>query len=426
MYIPRMSEPERSEASGSESGRQARGSARQREALSCAGFRFGAVASGIKKNGALDLAMMVSDAPASAAAVFTRNRVKAAPVVISRAQLVRSGGKARAVIVNSGNANACTGRAGAADARRMIQLAAAAVDARPADVLVASTGVIGARLPMDRIEPGVAELGARIHAGGFEDFAHGILTTDRGPKIAARELELGGKPCSLIGCTKGAGMIAPDMATTLTFVACDAKVAPGPLQQMLARACGHTYNAILVDGDTSTNDMILVMAGGGAGGGPVRGGDARALEDALTGLLDELARALMRDGEGVHHVVSVLIRGARSERAARLVARSIARSPLVKTAIAGADPNWGRVLAACGNAGVPIKPERLSLWIDRIPIAAGGCAVDDPNAEPAARAVMQRREYSMTIDLGLGDAESHYLACDLSHEYVDINASYRS
>ena len=394
--------------------------------LSCSGFRFGAVATGIKKNGALDLAMMVSERPASAAAVFTRNRVKAAPVVLSRAQLVRSGGKARAVVVNSGNANACTGKTGAADARRMIELAGAAVGAPAAEVLVASTGVIGAPLPMERIESGMVALAPRIHAGGFDEFAQGILTTDRGPKIAARELELGGRPASLIGCTKGAGMIAPDMATTLTFVACDAKVAPAPLHKMLARACAHTYNAILVDGDTSTNDMILLMASGGSGGGAVRGGDGRALEDALTGLLDELARALMRDGEGVHHVVSVLVRGARNQRAARLVARSIARSPLVKTAIAGADPNWGRVLAACGNAGVPIKPERLSLWIDRIPIAAAGCAVDDPDAEPAARAVMQRREYSMTVDLGNGDAEAHYLACDLSHEYVDINASYRS
>jgi glutamate N-acetyltransferase / amino-acid N-acetyltransferase len=393
--------------------------------LACPGFRFGAVAAGIKKTGALDLALMACDRPAAAAAVFTRNRVKAAPVLVSRAQLGRNRGKARAVIVNSGNANACTGKAGMADARRMIALAAAAIEAPRDQVLVASTGVIGAPLPMDRIEAGVDGLAGRLRADGFDDFAHAILTTDRAPKMARRELRIGGAPITLLGCTKGAGMIAPDMATTLTFVACDARVAARPLQQMLARATARTYNAILVDGDTSTNDMILVMASG-ATGGPARGGDARAVEDALTGLLDELARALMRDGEGVHHVVTVTVRGARSERAAARVARSIARSPLVKTAIAGADPNWGRVLAAAGNAGVPVKPDRLALWIDRIPIAAAGCAVPDPAAEPAARAVMQRREYSMTVDLGDGGAEAHYLACDLSHDYVDINASYRT
>jgi len=394
--------------------------------LACTGFRFGAVAAGIKKSGALDLAMMVSDAPAATAAVFTSNRVKAAPVLLSKKQLVRSGGVARAVIVNSGNANACTGRAGANHARRMVTRAAAALDVAEEQTLVASTGVIGARLPIERIELGIAALAPELRDDGFETFAQGILTTDKRPKTAGRELRLGGAPAVLIGCTKGAGMIAPDMATTLTFVACDARVEPAELQRMLARACDQTYNAILVDGDTSTNDMILVMANGAAATTPVSGGEAHALQDALTGLLDELARALMRDGEGVHHVVTVLVRGARNQKAARAVARSIARSPLVKTAIAGADPNWGRVLAACGNAGVPIKPGRLALWIDHVPLVAGGIAVDDPAAEPAARAVMQRREYSMTVDLGDGEAEAHYLACDLSHGYVDINADYRS
>ncbi len=393
--------------------------------VSCPGFRFGAVAAGIKKTGAADLALMVCERPAAAAAVFTRNRVKAAPVLLSKAQLVRSQGKARAVVVNSGNANACTGKPGMADAKKMVALAATAAGAPTEQVLVASTGVIGAPLPMDRIEAGIARLGGELADDGFADFAKGIMTTDKRPKAALRTVNLGGAEITLLGCTKGAGMIAPDMATTLTFVATDAKIAAGPLQQMLRRATDRTFNAILVDGDTSTNDMILVMASG-ATGKPVKGADARALEDALTALLDELARALMRDGEGVHHVVGVQVRGARSERAARAVARSIARSPLVKTAIAGADPNWGRILAACGNAGVPIKADRLSLWIEDVALAAGGRAVDDPAADTAARAVMQRPEYWMTVDLGDGKAEAHYLACDLSHGYVDINASYRS
>ena len=382
------------------------------------GFSFAGVAAGLKQKGGPDVGLMVAERACPAAAVFTRNRVAAAPVGVSRAALVKAKGRARGVVVNSGNANALTGAGGLRDARRMQEQAAALVEAKAGEMLVASTGVIGVPLPMERVEVGIAEAAARLSPGGFGDFARAILTTDRSAKVAEREVAGGGR---LIGCTKGAGMIAPDMATTLTFVATDAQVAPAVLKRLLAEACAPTYNAIAVDGDTSTNDMILVMA---SGAGPrVR---AAALGGALADLLGDLARQLMRGGEGVHHVVTVEVRGATSAAAARRVARAVAVSPLVKTAIAGADPNIGRILAAAGNAGVPLRPDRLTLDLDDVPMVRGGVPVDDPAREERARAVMQRAEYVIAVDLGLGSASSHYLACDLSHEYVSINADYRT
>lgn len=395
-------------------------------AISCRGFICGARHSGIKADGALDLAMIASERPATAAAVFTRNKVAAAPVVVSRRALARSDGRARAVVVNSGNANACTGDAGIRDARRMVAVASEALDAPRDQVLVASTGVIGAPLPMERIEPGIAELAGSLAARGFEAFAEGILTTDKRAKVGRRTVTLGGNRVTLIGCTKGAGMIAPNMATTLSFVLTDARVGAGALQEMLGRATDATYNTITVDGDTSTNDMILAMASGAAGNRSARGADARRLEEALTELLDDLAHQLMRDGEGVHHVVTVRVTGARSERAARAMARSIATSPLVKTAIAGRDPNWGRILAAAGYAGVPMNPTRARLSIGDVVIVDGGVAADGIRAERRAAEVMKREAYDMVLDLEQGDGEARCLACDLSHDYVSINADYRS
>ncbi|HEU5056503.1 MAG TPA: bifunctional glutamate N-acetyltransferase/amino-acid acetyltransferase ArgJ [Kofleriaceae bacterium] len=381
------------------------------------GFQFAGVAAGIKSKGGPDVGLMVAERACPAAAVFTRNRVAAAPVGVSRTALARAGGKARGVVVNSGNANALTGAAGLRDARRMQELAARAIGAAPGEMLVASTGVIGVPLPMERVEAGIADAGARLSPGAFGDFARAILTTDRSSKVAERSA--GG--ARLIGCTKGAGMIAPDMATTLTFVATDAGAPPAALKRLLADACAASFNAIAVDGDTSTNDMILVMA---SGAGPRVG--ARALGEALTDLLGDLARQLMRGGEGVHHVVTVAVRGARSAAAARKVARAVAVSPLVKTAIAGADPNVGRILAAAGNAGVPLRVDRLDLDLDDVAMVRRGVPVDDPSREERARGVMQRAEYVIALDLGLGSAGAEYLACDLSHEYVSINADYRT
>lgn len=385
--------------------------------LSCPGFRFGAVHAGIKSGRTLDLGLIVPDAPAVGSAVFTSNDVKAAPVRVSRAALVRARGEVLAVVVNSGNANACTGTEGMADARAMVAATARAVGAPRKNVLVASTGVIGQRLPMARVERGIgaaaAELGRR-----FEPFAESILTTDRAAKTARKRV--GGT--RLIGCTKGAGMIAPNMATTLTFVCTDAKISRAALDRATRRATEQTFNAITIDGDTSTNDMLLVLASG-ASGTPV---GVKAFEAALTDLLGDLARQLMRGGEGVHHVVTVHVGGAKSTAAATSAARSIANSPLVKTAIAGQDPNWGRFLSAAGNAGIGLRPERVDIWLDNVRIVRDGQAAPGRAVEARAARVMRRPEYTIRLDLSAGAAEGRYLACDLSHEYVSINADYRT
>lgn len=391
--------------------------------MSCKGFRFAGVAAGVKKKaGALDLGIIACDPAASAAAIFTSNRVKAAPVVVSKAALAKSGGRVSAVVVNSGNANACTGPRGTADARRMVSATAAALGVPAGEVVVSSTGVIGVPLPIERIEDGIAR--ARPRAGAFAAFAQAILTTDRAAKTARRTAKLAGGRATIIGCTKGAGMIAPNMATTLTFVCTDAGIAPTALHDLLRAAADDTFNAMTVDGDTSTNDMILVLA---SGAGPaVKRADRAAFAGALHAVLDDLAHQLMAGGEGVHHVVEIRVCGARTVRAARQVARAIANSPLVKTAIAGRDPNWGRFLSAAGNAGVPLVPGRLALWLGDVPIARDGRAADTPDVEAEARRVMAAPRYTVTLDLGAGRETARYLACDLSHEYVTINADYRT
>jgi glutamate N-acetyltransferase/amino-acid N-acetyltransferase len=286
--------------------------------------------------------------------------------------------------------------------------------------LVASTGVIGRPLAMDCIERGIGEAKAALEPDGFARFAEAIMTTDKRPKLAARDVTLGRRAVRLVGTTKGAGMIAPDMATTLTFVVTDAAIPTGALRSLVAAAVEPTFNAIAVDGDTSTNDTLAVLAGGA---GPSSPRHLRTLGAALTDLLDELAHLLIADGEGVHHVVTIEVRGARSPGDAQRVARRIAISPLVKTAISGGDPNWGRILCAVGNAGVDLKPDRIGLAIGGVPVVRRGAAIDGW-APADVVAVMKRPAYTMTIDLGLGRAAARYLACDLSHDYVTINADY--
>ncbi len=396
-------------------------------AWTCNGFRFGAVSAGIKASGDKDVAVMASDRLATAAAVFTQNRVRAAPVRISAAALKRSGGKAQAAVVNSGNANACTGKQGTADARRMVADVASALGIARDHVIVSSTGVIGVPLPMAKVEDGIARTVKGLKKSGFNAFADGILTTDKAAKKARRVVTIGGNKLTLLGCTKGAGMIAPNMATTLSFVASDARIGHKVLQDALAEATECTFNAMTVDGDTSTNDMILVMANGAAGNPSLRGKAARQYADALTDLLRELAHSLMRDGEGVHHVVTVRVTGARNHSVAKKIAREIANSSLVKTAIAGCDPNWGRILAAAGNAGVPLSVDRLSLRLDDVVIANAGVGVGGgAELEKRASAIMSQPSYEVVLDIGSGDGTAAYLACDLSHEYVTINADYRT
>ncbi len=390
------------------------------------GFRFASTHAGIKPREALDLGLIVSEKPATAAAVFTRNRVVAAPVRLSRSALRRNQGKVSAVIVNSGNANACTGPEGLADARLMMALTAEELGVNKRNVLVASTGVIGERLPMEAVEAGIERVAKRPLVGGFDGFADSILTTDMARKVAARRVEVGGERVTLLGCTKGAGMIAPNMATTLSFVVTDARVGRAALDKSLSTAVSRTYNAITVDGDTSTNDMVLVLSSGAAGNRALSSKDQRMFDGALEDLMDELARQLMHGGEGVHHVVAVEVAGARSEAAAQRIARAVANSPLVKTAIAGRDPNWGRVLSAAGNAGVSLNPDRLDLWFDDVQLVESGRRVSDEGAEKRAAKVMKRPDYALRLDLNAGVARGRYLACDLSHEYVSINADYRT
>lgn len=390
---------------------------------SLAGFRFAGVAAGVKKKGGLDVGLLATESPAATAAVFTGNRVKAAPVVLSARHLAASRGRTRGVIVNSGNANACTGAEGDAHAAAMTAAAAAALGATARELLVCSTGVIGQPLPIAKVLAGVDAAARALRPGGFADFAAAILTTDRGPKTAARTIQIGGRAVTLLGCTKGAGMIAPNMATTLTFVCTDGGLAPAALTRATRAAVAPTYNAIAVDGDTSTNDTLAVFA---SGAGPAIGAaDLRHFTAALTDLLDDLATQLMRDGEGVHHVVTIAVKNAPSAAAAADVARRIATSPLVKTAIAGGDPNWGRILCAVGNAGVPLEPARLGLSIGDVEVVRAG-TVAPRYDEARAAAVMQRDRYAITVDLGAGRAAAQMLACDLSHEYVSINADYRS
>ena len=293
-------------------------------------------------------------------------------------------------------------------------------------VIVSSTGVIGVPLPLGKIDAGIDRAVAGLSKNGFPGFADAILTTDKRAKKARRVVTIGGVKLTLLGCTKGAGMIAPNMATTLTFVASDARIGHAALTEALAGATECTFNAMTVDGDTSTNDMILVMANGAAGSASLRGAAALRYAAALTELLRELAHALMRDGEGVHHVVTVRVRGARSQKAARKVAREIANSSLVKTAIAGCDPNWGRFLAVAGNAGVPLAAHKLALRLDNVVIARAGVGLGGARLEKQAAAVMRKPSYELVLDLNAGNAEAAFLACDLSHEYVTINADYRT
>ncbi len=377
------------------------------------GFRFAGVAAGIKPSGKKDIGLVVANGPAAAAGAFTQNRLRAAPVDLSATRLKK--GRARGAVVVSGNANACTGPAGARDAEAMARAAAAAIGATEAEMLVASTGVIGVPLPMPAVLAGVAAAAAALSEDGFGAFAEAILTTDKRPKVHVTTAD----GCVVAGCAKGAGMIAPNMATTLAFVMTDALVKPTWLRAVTKLEAEATFNRISVDGDTSTNDSLFVLASGAAGAC-----DLRALHGALHEVMEALALMLVRDGEGAKRVVTIWVTGASSGRSAERVARRIATSPLVKTAIAGADPNWGRILAAVGNAGVAVAPEAVTVNFDEAPVVRGGTEV--PGSEPAARRVMLRPSYEIRVSVGGGDGTARVVTCDLTHEYIDINASYRS
>ncbi len=389
------------------------------------GFRAAGVRCGLRRPGdeRPDLAVVAADGPCAAAGLFTTNRVQAAPVRVSREHLGH--GRARAIVANAGCANACTGAGGLADARRMAAAAAAALGCRPEEVLVASTGVIGTRLPLEAVLDGIAAACARLGPHGG-DAALAITTTDTRPKEAARRFFLEGRAVTVGGMAKGAGMIRPRLATMLAFLTTDAAVEAGALRKALTAAVNRSFNMVTVDGDTSTNDTILLLASGRSGAGLLEEGtDAyRLFCQALEEVCVELARAIARDGEGATRLLEVAVTGARSEEEARRAALAVAGSNLVKTAVAGADPNWGRVLAALGYSDAVFDPDRVSLFLGPVKLVEGGC--EAPFDEGLARTLLSQPEVRLAVDLGAGWGRATAWGCDLTCEYVRINGSYRS
>ncbi|MCS7088521.1 MAG: bifunctional glutamate N-acetyltransferase/amino-acid acetyltransferase ArgJ [Thermoflexales bacterium] len=391
------------------------------------GFHAAGVAAGIKKDNALDLALIVSEVDCNAAAVFTTNRVKAAPVLYDQ-QLMSAGHKIRAVVINSGCANACTGPQGLRDVETTAALVAESVRCAPEQVFVMSTGVIGVPLPMDKLRAGIPRAAAALGntPAHLLAAAQAILTTDTTTKIAGDDLSLTTngegnlRTARMLGIAKGAGMIHPDLATMLAVVLTDAVVPPEVLRRALEVAVRRSFNRISVDGDTSTNDTVLVLANGLSGVQPT----PLEFEILLTSLCTDLAKQIVRDGEGATKFITIEIVGARDEAMAETVGRTIARSPLVKTAFYGEDANWGRILAAAGYSSAPVDPNRLSLWLGSVQVFANGAPM--PYAEDEARAVMQSREITLRLDLGLGNASATIWTCDLSHDYVTVNGRYRT
>ncbi|MGB2666681.1 MAG: bifunctional glutamate N-acetyltransferase/amino-acid acetyltransferase ArgJ [Candidatus Acidiferrum sp.] len=392
------------------------------------GFRFSATACGLKKTGALDLALLSSDVPASAAAVFTQNLVVAAPVVVSKAHLKASKGRMRAVIVNAGNANCATGAVGYAASVKTVEETARHLRCRPEEVAVCSTGVIGVPLPVEKILRALAGItkNRRPSARSFAEFSLAICTTDTRPKTESASCKMGGKRIHLVGCSKGAGMIHPNMATTLAFVATDASISPSLLQKTLRDVTTRTFNAISIDGDTSTNDTLLVLANGAAGAPTIKAGSAahRAFAKALEEVCRSLALQIVADGEGAQRVIEIEVRGAKSESAARRIGQTIATSPLVKTAFAGGDPNWGRIFAAAGRAGVKFDPDRVDIHMAGIPVLRRGEPLDFN--ERAASNRLLGKSVHIVVNLHAGRAMARYWTCDFTAEYVRINASYRT
>lgn len=391
------------------------------------GYRAAGVHCGLKKNGAADLALVVSDRPCHAAAVFTRNRVTAAPVLYDRQLLRNHNTAAQAVVINAGCANACTGAQGLEDARATARRAAEVLGLRPEAVWVMSTGVIGQYLPLDKIASGIASAAQALSDGGGRDAARAIMTTDTRPKEAAVTVDLQGVTCTIAGMCKGAGMIHPDMATMLALVVTDAALTPDMLQAALNHAADRSFNMMTVDGDTSTNDTLLLLANGSAGNAEIAHAEDPAYGSFLEGLTHVctvLAQMIADDGEGATKFVEITVRGARSFAEAKTVAKTIAHSPLVKTALYGQDANWGRVLCAAGYSGVEFDPDRLDLWFDDLQLVKGGQPYD-VNEERAAE-ILARHEIKITLDLNQGDMEATVWTCDFSHEYVSINAHYRT
>jgi glutamate N-acetyltransferase/amino-acid N-acetyltransferase len=391
-----------------------------------AGVRLATAAAGIRYKGRTDVLLALFEPGTAAAGVFTRSKCPSAPVEWCRAHL--KSGKARALVVNSGNANAFTGRSGREACKLTAAIAARAAGIRPAEVFLASTGVIGEPLDARAFDGVMAGLVASAEPGGFLAAAKAIMTTDTFPKVATATTRIGEAVVTVNGIAKGAGMIAPDMATMLSFVFTDAAIAAPALQAMLKEGVADTFNAVTIDGDTSTSDTLMMFATGKAANPRIaRASDPRlrAFRQALHGVLANLSEQVARDGEGARKLVEIMVEGAVSDKSARRIAMAIANSPLVKTAIAGEDANWGRVVMAVGKAGEPADRDRLSIWFGGIRVAHKG-ARDPAYDEAKVAAAMKKPEIHLKVALGLGKGRDRVLTCDLTKEYVAINGDYRS
>ena len=393
------------------------------------GVRLAAGAAGIRYSGRVDLMLALFDPGTTVAGVLTKSKTASAPVDRCRAHLAH--GMARALVVNSGNANAFTGRRGREAVQRTAQAAAQVADCLEADVYIASTGVIGEPLDAEKIARRLGALGEQARPDGFEQAARAIMTTDTFPKLATRRSEIDGMAIAINGIAKGAGMIAPDMATMLAFLFTDAALEPRALHDLMAPLVEDSFNAITVDGDTSTSDTVLLFATGAASrrGAPriARGDDKRLdrFRADLYAVMRELAQAIVKDGEGASKFVSVTVKGAESKAAARAIAKSIANSPLVKTAIAGEDPNWGRIVAAVGKAGEAADRDKLAIWFGDIEVARAG-EVAPSYREALGAAYMKHKEIAITVDVGVGKEAATIWTCDLTKDYIAINTDYRS
>ncbi len=400
-------------------------SRRTARAVVVPGFRFAGIACGIKATGASDLALIVSDRPASAAGLFTTNLVQAAPVVVSRKRA--ASGLARAIVVNSGNANAATGARGAADALATTRCLAGALGVRESQVLVCSTGVIGRPLPMERLLGGIPRAIGALSERGLEAASEAIMTTDTRPKRASRRVTLpDGRRVTLAGFAKGAGMIDPRMATLLAFVVTDAPIPPAVLRGLLRQANEQSFHRITIDGDRSTNDTVLALANGAAGGKPLEPGKRGWTEvaDGFSAVMRELALGVVADAEGWTRTLQIEVTGARHERDALAAARAIAGSLLVKTAVHGADPNWGRILAAAGYSGARFDPARAVVSIGPVKLYDRGRPAGPGSLSRASELMRTRELVPLRVDLAAGRARTTVWTCDLSAEYVSINADY--
>jgi len=387
------------------------------------GFFASGIYAGIKRTNKLDLAIIYSERDATVAGTFTTNKVKAPPVILTEKQI--RNGRARAVIVNSGNANACTGSQGMKDAAEMAELTADALFIDKDLVCVSSTGVIGELLPMSRIKSSVKLAANSISPDGGRDAAIAIMTTDTFPKEVAVRGRVGGKTITVGGIAKGSGMIHPDMATMLAFISTDAAIDRGALKKILSKEVNQSFNKITVDGDTSTNDMVLCMANGMAGNSPFDNKDLAQFQKMIGHVCHSLALMITKDGEGATKLVEILVRRAKSEKDAEKVGFAVANSNLVKTALFAGDPNWGRIMAAIGYSGANIREERISISFDKVKMVKNGLGLGKEIENKVAE-VMKNKEYMITIDLNVGSSETSIWTTDLSYDYVKINVAYRS